>query len=64
MDTGFSRDYNQTPYKGYIENNDLVYYPLDYNDNRLLSKRLLSKERVHAIIINNKAKVFTFDNFK
>lgn len=57
-DTGFSRDYDQTPYSGYKENNDLIYYPLDYND-----ARLPNKERVHAVIINNEAKVYTFDDF-
>jgi hypothetical protein len=58
-DTGYSRDYETSPYRGYIENNDLIFYPSDYNDNRLLKK-----QRVHAIVIGDNAKVYTFKNFK
>jgi hypothetical protein len=58
-ETGFARDYDTTPYRGYIENNDLIYYPLDYEDDRLPNK-----ERVHAVSIDKKAKVYTFDDFE
>tara|TARA_R110002012_G_scaffold321471_2_gene549414 strand:- start:51471 stop:52541 length:1071 start_codon:yes stop_codon:yes gene_type:complete len=57
-ETGYSRDYDQTPYRGYSENNDLIYYPLDYQDDRLPNK-----ERVHVVIIEKEAKVYDFDSF-
>jgi hypothetical protein len=57
-ETGYSRDYDTTPYRGYAENNDLIYYPLDYNDDRLPNKK-----RVHVVIIENEAKVYDFDSF-
>lgn len=57
-ETGYSRDYDTTPYRGYAENNDLIYYPLDYSDDRLANK-----ERVHVVIIEKDAKVYDFDSF-
>ena len=52
--TGFGRDYNFYPYGNY-KNNELVFFPLTYND-----IRLHPKERVMAIIHGNKAKIFRF----
>lgn len=58
-ETGYVRDYDTTPYRGYAENDNLIYYPLDYYDDRLPNK-----DRVHVIIKSNQAKVYTFDHFK
>jgi hypothetical protein len=58
-ETGYARDYDTTPYRGYAENDDLIYYPLDYSDDRLANK-----ERVHVVIIEKDAKVYDFDSFK
>jgi hypothetical protein len=58
-ETGFTRNYDETPYQGYMDNHDLIYYPLDYNDSRLPNK-----EQVHVVIMGMRAKVYTFDNFK
>ena len=54
----FSWDYNENPYGGYIENTDLILFPVAHVDNRLLSK-----ERVHGVIINHQAKVYRLEHF-
>ncbi len=56
-DTGIIRNYSEYPYGNY-RNNDLIIAPLTY-----LDSRLPLKERVHAVIVNEKAKVFRFSNF-
>ena len=55
--TGFNRSYGNYPYGSYRTNDGLIF-PVKYNDDRLPPK-----ERVHAVIINNKAKAFKFENF-
>ncbi len=52
------RDYNKYPYGDYRTNNERINYPLDFKDDRLPAK-----ERVLAIIINNKAKAYRFEHF-
>lgn len=39
-DTGFIRNYNTTPYSGYLENEGL-YFPVSINDQRFTSKELM-----------------------
>ncbi len=55
--TGVDRDYSKYPYGDY-RTNDLVSYPLAFRDDRLPLK-----ERVFGVIINGKAKVYTFQHF-
>jgi len=55
--TGFERDYGEYPYGDY-KTNDVVTYPLLYEDNRLPLK-----ERVFCIIIDGKAKVYRLSDF-
>ncbi len=57
--TGFGRDYDQYPYGDYRTNNDFISYPLNFNDDRVPNK-----ERVMAVIINGRAKVYRFSHFK
>jgi hypothetical protein len=57
--TGVNRDYSQYPYGDYRTNHNFISYPILVNDNRLPSK-----ERVHGIIIENKAKVYRFLSFQ
>jgi len=58
-DTGFSRTYGISPYGDYNTNNDKFLFPVFQRD-----QRLPLKERVHAIINENNAKVYTFSNFQ
>lgn len=53
-DTGFSRDYNRTPYGGYTKNTS-IYFPIEFK-----SKKYHPKERVLGITINGKSKVYPF----
>ncbi len=55
--TGYSRDYNRYPYGSYKTNNSLLF-PITYEDDRLPPK-----ERVHAVIVNDKVKVYRFEHF-
>jgi len=55
--TGFNRSYNYYPYGDYNEEEWLIF-PVNPLDNRLHLK-----ERVHGIIINNKAKAYRFSSF-
>jgi hypothetical protein len=57
-DTGFNRDYNLYPY-GEYRTNDVISYPVNYEDTRVPGK-----ERVLAVIIDGKAKVFRFGDFE
>ena len=52
--TGFSRDYNRSPYGGYTKNTS-VYFPTAFK-----SKKYHPKERVLGISINGKHKVYPF----
>lgn len=56
--TGFSRDYNRYPYGSYRTNNNLLF-PIAHTD-----ARLPLKERVHAIIVNDKVKAYRFEDFR
>ena len=56
-DTGIDRNYDEFPYGNYRESN-LITYPGTTIDNRLHPK-----ERVHAIVIDGKAKVYRFETF-
>lgn len=57
--TGFGRDYDQYPYGDYRTNNDFISYPLNFRDDRIPNK-----ERVMAVIINGRAKVYRFSHFE
>ena len=57
-DTGFDRPYNQYPYGDYKTNNDFLLALLSYDDDRIARK-----ERVFAIIVNGKSKVYPVDVF-
>lgn len=58
LDTGFSRDYGKYPYGSTYKNDAHLLYPVAFRD-----KRLHEKERVHAILVNGKARVYRFDSF-
>lgn len=58
VDTGYSRSYGDYPYGDYKTNNDSFFFPTP-KDNRLPSK-----ERVHAVIDGDTAKVYRFSDFK
>lgn len=55
--TGFNRDYSRYPYGDYRSTASLLF-PLTYTDDRLHPK-----ERVLAVIINDKAKVYQLEKF-
>lgn len=57
-DTGFDRPYGSYPYGDYRTNNDFLLSTLAYDDDRLPRK-----ERVFAVIINGRAKVYTAQSF-
>lgn len=57
--TGFFRDYNNYPYGNYRTNNDMLLFPVNPED-----ERIPAKERVLAIVLDNKAKVYRFDAFE
>lgn len=54
MDTGFNRDYSQSPYLDY-SNSEVIYFPLKNNDDRYHPKELIV-----GIVINNEYKAFPF----
>lgn len=63
--TGFDRDYGKSPYGDYATNNEFFLFPVD------VDPRLPSKQRVLALVDENKAKVYqhnlgtvTEDSFK
>lgn len=58
-ETGYNRNYGSYPYGDYKTNHDKLIFPINPDDGRLPRK-----ERVHGIIINEKAKVYQFKNFK
>ncbi len=57
-DTGFNRDYNRTPYSGYLEN-ELLYFPISVNDQRFPTKELM-----YVIPFNDKSITFPYKQFK
>lgn len=58
LQTGHSRNYNQYPYGDYRTNHNNLIFPFSPKD-----QRLPAKERVHGIIINDKAKAYRFESF-
>lgn len=54
----FSWDYTENPYQDYLDNTDLILFPVAHIDHRILAK-----ERVHGVIINHQAKVYRFKDF-
>ena len=56
--TGYNRSYGEYPYGNYKENNDLIFSVNNEDD------RLHKKERVLAVIINEKAKAYRFENLE
>jgi hypothetical protein len=56
--TGFSRTYGSSPYGDYNTNNNIFLFPVPKDS------RLPLKERVHAIISGNQAKVYRFSDFQ
>ncbi len=57
-DTGFNFDYGDYPYGNYPTDDNDIFFSLSYDDDRLPRK-----ERVHGVIINDKAKVYRFSSF-
>ncbi len=57
FNTGYNRNYGNYPYGDYRDNSRLIF-PVKY-----LDSRLHAKERVHAVIINGKARVYRFEEF-
>jgi hypothetical protein len=58
-DTGHQRTYFEYPYGNYKTNNEYLIFPSD-----ALSQNIPVKERVHAIIVANLAKVYRFNKFE
>lgn len=56
--TGYSRAYDKYPYGSYRTNDNLLF-PVIYQDTRLALK-----ERVHAVVVDGKVKVYRFEHFK
>ncbi|MDN5213514.1 DUF3179 domain-containing (seleno)protein [Fulvivirgaceae bacterium BMA12] len=56
---GFDRNYSIYPYGDYKTNHERLSFPLTYQDNRIPNK-----ERVLAVIINERSKVYRFEHFK
>ena len=57
FNTGHSRNYGTYPYNNYKNDKSLIF-PVKYHD-----LRLHEKERVHAVIVNGKARVYRFESF-
>ncbi len=55
--TGFARNYRQYPYGGYRAD-PTISFPISYRD-----ERLYPKERVHTIVVGNKAKAYRLRHF-
>lgn len=56
--TGHNRNYQQFPYGDYRTNNNTIIFPVSKTDNRLPAK-----QRGLAIIVDNKAKVYSIELF-
>ena len=57
-ETGQDRDYGEYPYGDYITNHDFISYPIAFED-----ARIPSKERVHAVVKDGKARIYRFSDF-
>lgn len=57
-ETGFSRNYGQYPYGDYKTNNQSLIFPVSNTDNRILNK-----ERVLGVVINQEVLAYQFDSF-
>ncbi|MCT4644338.1 MAG: DUF3179 domain-containing protein [Carboxylicivirga sp.] len=57
FNTGHSRNYGTYPYDNYKNDKSLIF-PIKYHD-----IRLHEKERVHAVIVNGKARAYRFQSF-
>lgn len=57
-ETGFDRNYDLYPYGDYITNHSNIIFPVSHTDNRLPSK-----ERVHAVVVNQNVKAYSFNAF-
>ena len=57
--TGFDRDYSIYPYGDYKTNNENLSFSVSFVDTRVPNK-----EKVFAVIANEKAKVYRFEHFK
>jgi hypothetical protein len=56
--TGHNRNYGRYPYGDYRTNHNNIIFPYKPKDGRLATK-----ERVHGVIVNGKAKAYRFDSF-
>ncbi len=56
--TGYNRDYDRYPYNNY-RTDEALLFPVNNSD-----ARIHQKERVHGILINNKAKAYQFTPFQ
>lgn len=56
--TGYSRSYGFYPYGNYRTDHNYLIFPVSNMDNRLPNK-----ERVHGIVMNGSARIYTFGNF-
>ncbi|WP_373495056.1 DUF3179 domain-containing protein [Aquiflexum sp.] len=56
--TGHNRNYQQFPYGDYKTNNNAIFFPVSRSDNRLPAK-----ERVLAVIADNKTKAYSINLF-
>jgi len=57
-DTGHSRNYGRYPYGSYKTGSNLLF-PISESDDRLHAK-----ERVHGVILENRAEIFRFSSFE
>jgi hypothetical protein len=56
--TVYGYDYEDDPYPHYSVDNDMLFFPITYYDNRLPSKEL-----VHALVIDNSARAYRMSSF-
>jgi len=59
QETGQVRNYDTYPYGDYRTNNDQINFPINVEDDRVPAK-----ERVLAVIINERVKVYRFEHFE
>ncbi|MYE38391.1 MAG: DUF3179 domain-containing protein [Candidatus Spechtbacteria bacterium SB0662_bin_43] len=57
-DTGYNRDYDLTPYSGYLENEE-IFFPVSVND-----KRFPSKELMYVVPFKNVSLTFPYRQFQ
>ncbi|GEM_PF-523824 len=55
--TGFDYDYDMFPYGDYRTDDNLIYFPIGYSDDRLPAKEI-----VLGVIVDEEAKVYRFSN--